>query len=315
MRPSTLLALTGPAAAFPFASVCPSNPSATASELTSAPSPPSNPSLSCLPSSNEGCAYTSPSTRSPVYTNASTATNTTSPWTPLAAPPLPIGFAPDPTDNTTDYDMDLKRFQKKHHAWSLAAWRERTPSSYTRVATNRNASAAHRPLSRSPMKTYSALECGKKCSAFGDRCRSFGLFKERVPLCSQGIHNQCEELVVAAVEMCELYERALRKEDVCFGEFDWNLGGRRITRAVRAFNGYNRYWRRPGKGGRKMEVDWAGEEGEGGEGVDVDVDVLMSDGEQVYDGDDEQLVGDGDEEQVFDTDGDEEQVFNTDDDE
>ena len=309
MRPFTLLlAVVGPAAAFPFASVWPSNPSATARELTSAPETSSNPDLSCLHSSNEGCAYTPPFKRDPVYTNATTTTtptNSTSLWSPLAAPPrptrdppVPIGFAPDPSDNT-DYDSDLKKFQKRHHEWSIEALRERIPSSYKRIATNYNASAAYRPLLREPMKTYSALDCGKKCSAFGDRCLAFGHFKERAPLCSVGIYNHCEELVVAKVEMCELYGSALRKGDVNLGEFDWNLGGKRITRAVRAFNGYNRYWRRPGNG--KMEVDGAGGEGEevdhtwsGGEGGE-DAGAQSGDDEvQVSDTDDDEQVGDDD---------------------
>lgn len=296
MRPFTLLAVVGPVAAFPFASVWPSNPSATPRDSISAPSTSSNPDLSCLHSSNQGCAYTPPFKRDPVYTNASTPTpptNTTSLWSPLAAPPRPtrdppIGFAPDPTDNT-DYDSDLKKFQKRHHEWSIEAWRERVPSSYKRIATNYNFSAAYRPLLREPMKTYSALECGKKCSAFGDRCLSFGHFKERAPLCSVGIYNQCEELVVAKVEMCELYGSALRKGDVQLGTFDWNLGGKRITRAVRAFNGYNRYWRRPGNG--KMEVEWAGGEGE-------EVDYTGEEGEEGAE------AQSGDEEQLFDTDDD-----------
>jgi hypothetical protein len=171
-------------------------------------------------------------------------------WTPLAThnrePPIPIGFSPDPI-LLSNYDATLKRFQKGHHQWSYDALEERVPSSYKRIATNYNASTAYTPIVRVPMKTYSALECSKRCNNFGDKCHAFGHFKERAPLCMVGRFYECEELNVDTVEVCELYESALRPGDVHLGTFDWGLEGTTMTRAVRAFNGYNKYWHKPGK--------------------------------------------------------------------
>lgn len=258
MQLFTLLTLAGLAAASPFASVRTSNTEATSQHETKAPAAEtSNPGIDCLYGSGQGCAYMPPAKRGLEYVNDSTTVATTSPqppfWVPQGwNPPIPLGFAPDP-DILPDYDGTLPYFKHTRPEWSQQAMREKPPSSYKRIVTNYNASATYRPVLRVAMHRYNVHECAKKCDRLGDRCHAFGHFKERAPVCSVGVYTKCEELVCQPVEMCELYASALEPGVVSLGEWEWGIEGSKMTRAVRAFNGYNKYWRRPGK----KEVDSA----------------------------------------------------------
>jgi hypothetical protein len=140
---------------------------------------------------------------------------------------------PTPTPSDDQLDDDFDDFLS-FASYSRLAQEEITPCPYEQVFTNENATAVHQPIQTERLDAYDATSCAELCNTHG-ACKSFGVFIERQPSCTD-----CSNPLFEEAFMCELYNTALDRDDVAEGNTGKSIRRQVFTRAVRASNGYNR---------------------------------------------------------------------------
>lgn len=130
-------------------------------------------------------------------------------------------------------DADLEEFQTIPF-YSRVAHQEDTPYPYELVIEDYNRTAIHQAIATRRHDRYDASGCATHCNEHR-ACDAFAIYIEREPPC-----NNCSNPENVELKKCDLYNTRLQRPDVRKESEKQDVQGKTITRAVRAYNGYNR---------------------------------------------------------------------------
>ncbi|KAF3050092.1 hypothetical protein E8E11_010515 [Didymella keratinophila] len=153
-----------------------------------------------------------------------------------------LSAAPSATGNRTDsLDEDLESFQMDPTYSRLAKEQSDMPYPYELVIENYNKTAIHQAIethrsgvSDDDYDAYEASECAQYCNEHR-ACDAFAIYIERDASCTD-----CSDPEAIDVAKCDLYNTALKQPDMRKEAEQESIQGQTITRAVRAYNGYNK---------------------------------------------------------------------------
>ncbi|KAF3041171.1 hypothetical protein E8E12_009537 [Didymella heteroderae] len=160
----------------------------------------------------------------------STSTQTTS----LASP-----SATDPYD-TGSLDEDLLWFKNDPAYSRLAEEQSDIPYPYELVIDNYNKTAIHQAIETQCAEAsdeydeYDASACAQHCNEHR-ACGAFAIYVEREASCTN-----CSDPEAIDMIKCDLYNTYLQQPDMRKEAEQESIQGQTITRAVRAYNGYNK---------------------------------------------------------------------------
>ncbi|KAF1922474.1 uncharacterized protein M421DRAFT_426871 [Didymella exigua CBS 183.55] len=143
--------------------------------------------------------------------------------------PLPASNSP-----TETLDEDLEWFQDNTYYSRYADKAKIAPYPYELVVEDYNMTAIHQTIATHIQDEYDVSVCATHCNEHR-ACDAFAIYIEREPSCAN-----CTDPEVVEAYKCDLYNTALQLPDIRKEIEQQQIQGQTITRAVRAYNGYNR---------------------------------------------------------------------------